>query len=257
MLTISADFARQINQALAFLDLVVSAFDLAKVNKSRFQSKHGLGKAALDIYAKARAIPTGMSLACEGIFLSVCAQFEQVIRELIEEAAMQVASKKGAFSLLPAKMQEEHTVGCGVILENRYDKFGHLSQSAVAASLHGCLVSPTGTCSLVVEAFSNNERNFKSRIVAEQVGKLGVISLWPSLSQQTCLQAHFGSASADDTRKFACERLDRIMDKRNVIIHRGVGFAAPSDAEVRECANFFIALAEALGRVLANYVSTV
>lgn len=256
-MTIATTFASDMNRVLAFLELSVSTFDLAKVNLSRFRSVHPLAVAARDVHAKARAIPVGLSLACEGAFLSACAQFEQGVRDLIEEAATQAVGKKARFSLLPARMQDEHIDGCGKILQNiTQDKFKHLTAAGVVASLNGCLCGGAGPYSLVVEAFSSNERNFKPNIISEHVGKLGLKGLWGLLSNEACLQAHFGSTSPIDTERFARERLERIMDKRNTIIHRGRGFAAPSEAEVKECCSFFSATIEALARVLIAYVAS-
>ena len=96
----------------------------------------------------------------------------------------------------------------------------------------------------------------KHRIVSEHVGRLGVKQVWTLLSQQPALQTHFGTASPTDAARFARERLERIMDKRNTIIHRAKGFAAPSEADTRECAMFFTGLTEALAHVLVDYVAS-
>jgi len=257
MLTIATTFQSNMDRVIDFVDLSLATFDLAKPSLSRFRSTHPVAVAARDVYAKVRAIPLGLSLACEGAYLSACAQFEQAVRDLIEEAAIQAAAKKGTFALLPAEMQAFHTNGCGNILQNlTQDKFKHLTAAGIVGALHGCVVTGAAPLSLVVEAFSSNERNFKPHIISEHVKRLGVKKVWNLLALQPVLQGHFGTASPADAEKFARERLERIMDKRNTIIHRGKGFAAPSDAEVRECANYFKALAEALARVLVDYIAS-
>lgn len=256
MLALAADFKTSMDRVVAFVDLSVATFDLAKASLNRFRSTLPVAVAARDVRAKARAIPLGLSLACEGAYLSACAQFEQGVRDQIEEAAMRAAGKKATFVLLPSRMQEEHTTGCGKILCSlSQDKFKHLTAAGIVAALHGCMVTGVAPITLVVEAFSSNERNFKPQVISEHVGKLGVSKVWELLGQQASLQAHFGIASAGDTERFARERLERIMDKRNTIIHRGRGFAAPSDTETRECASFFVALMEALAQVLVDYVA--
>lgn len=256
MLAIATTFKADMDRVIGFVDLSVATFDLAKPSLSRFRSAHAIAVAARDVYAKARAISLGLSLACEGAYLSACAQFEQGVRDLIDEAATQAAAKKGTFALLPAEMRDNHTDGCGSILQNlSQDKFKHLSAPGIVTALHGCVVAGAAPVSLVVEAFSSNERNFRPQILSEHVKRLGLKKVWNLLGLQPCLQAHFATASPADSEKFARERLERIMDKRNTIIHRGKGFAAPSDAEVRECATFFAALIEALARVLIDYVA--
>jgi len=85
----------------SYVDLSVATFDLAKASLSRFRSTHAIAVAAKDVHAKARAMPLGISLACEGAYLSACAQFEQGVRDLIDEAAIQAVGRKGTFALLP------------------------------------------------------------------------------------------------------------------------------------------------------------
>ncbi len=257
MLSIAADFKISMNRVISYVDLSVATFDLAKASLARFRSAHAIAVAARDVHAKARTMPLGISLACEGAYLSACAQFEQGVRDLIDEAAIQTVGKTGTFALLPTKMQEEHTNGCGRILQNlTQDKYRHLSAAGIVAALHGCVVTGATPAALIVEAFSSNERNFKPQIVSEHVGRLGVKQVWTLLSQQPALQTHFGTASPTDAARFARERLERIMDKRNTIIHRAKGFAAPSEADTRECAMFFTGLTEALAHVLVDYVAS-
>ncbi len=256
MITIAKTFQGSMDRVISFVDLNLATFNLAKPTLSRFRSSHPVAIAAKDVYKKARAIPLGLSIACEGAYLSACAQYEQAVRDLIEETAIQAAAKKTAFAMLPPEMQECHTNGCGVILQNlAQDKFKHLTAAGIVGTLHGCVVARSVPLSLVVEAFSSNERNFKPQIVSEHAKRLGVKNVWKLIAVQPGISAHFGTASAADTEKFARERLERIMDMRNAIIHRGRGFVAPSDTEVRECANFFKALIQALAVVLDNYIT--
>lgn len=258
MLAVATLFKTSMDRILAFVELSVATFDLAKVSVSRFRSSHAIAASVKDVHSKARAIPLGLSLACEGAYLSACAQFEQCVRDLIDETAIQSVAKKGTFALLPGRMQEEHTNGCGRILQNLYqDKYSHLNVAGVVAALHGCVVTGASPAALIVEAFSSNERNFKPNVVSEHLGKLGVSKVWELLGLQPCLKAHFGTTSATDAARFARERLERIMDTRNTIIHRGRGFVAPSDSETKECATYFVALSEALARVLVDYVASI
>lgn len=258
MLAVATAFKGNMDRIVAFVELNVALFDLAKVGVGRFRSRHAIAASVRDVHSRARAIPLGLSLACEGAYLCACAQFEQCVRDLIDEAAIQSVAKKGTFALLPDTMQDEHTKRCGKILQNiNQDKYSHLGAASVVAALHGCVVTGASPAALVVEAFSSNERNFKPGIVSEHLGKLGVSRVWELLGQQACLQAHFRTISAPDAERFARQRLERIMDTRNTIIHRGRGFVPPSDSEAMECATFFVALSEALARVLCDYAARI
>ena len=259
MLTIAATFKNNMDRVIGYVDLSVATFDLAKPSLSRFRSSHLVAVAARDVYAKARAIPLGLSMACEGSYLSACAQFEEGVRDMIEEAAIRAAAKKGTFALLPAEMQECHTDGCGNILQNlTQDKFKHLTAAGIVSALHGCVVAGAAPISLVVEAFSSNERNFKPQIISEHVKRLGLKKVWNLLGLQPCLQAHFGTTvSPADAEKFARERLERIMDKEKHDHAPWQWFRRSKRCcEVRECATYFTALIEALARVLVDYVAS-
>ncbi len=257
MLAIAENCKTSLNRVIDYVDLSVATFDLARNSLTRFRSAHAVAVGAKNIHAKARALPLGLSLACEGAYLSACAQFEQGVRDLIEEAAIQALAAKGSFSNLPSEMQKEHTKGCGNILRQLHlDKFTHLTESRIIAVLHGCVVEAPASPSLIVEVFSSNDRNFKPDVLKEHVKRLGVNDLWNKLGQQQSIQAHFSTTSSTDATRFARERLERIMDNRNVIVHRGRGFAPPSDAETKECANYCSALLEGLAHVLTSYVSS-
>ena len=258
MMIIAADFKRDMDRVIDYVNLSVATFDLAKASTSRFRSSHPLAIAARDVHGQVRALTTmGLSLACEGAYLSACAQFEQAVRDVIEEAVMQSIAKKVQFALLPIKMQEHHISGCGIILQNlRQDRFRHLNMQAIISSLYEC-VSPGETpVSLVVEAYSSNERNFKPKILSEHFKKLGVTKLWNLLGQDPSVQNHFETTSAADAERFAMERLERIMDKRNNIIHRNSSFTAPSDVEAKESATFFTAVIEGLCRTMTAHVAS-
>ena len=256
---IATKFSTDMRGLKDYISLVVATFDLAKTDKRRLRSKHVLARAALDLHARARSLTLGLSLACEGTYLIACAQFEQLVRDMLEEAANQASSKKTAFLDLPPKMREAHTKGCAAILSKiTQDKFRHLSESSVAVSLHSCLVgSPSGSAyNLLVEAFSNNENNFKPEVVADHFKKLGVSDPWESLSGQSYLQNYFKFTSAD-TKRASKERLERIMDQRNIIMHRNKSVERLGVPEVIECAEFFDALSQSMAEVLSKYVLSI
>lgn len=257
MLSIASAFKADVARIEAFVELSESTFDLARVSISGLAGTHPIYASVINVHTKARAIPAGLSLACEGAYLSICAQYEQCVRDLVEATAIDAVTKKGQFALLPQKMREAHLQGCGMILQKlKRDKYKHLSASAIASALHGCVVASASPATLVVEAFSSNERNFKPDTVTEHFGKLGISDLWKLLGQQACLQSHFRTASPADATKFAMERLERIIDTRNGLSHRARGVASPSPSDVGECASFVVALSEALANVLDSYVAS-
>ena len=259
MLTVAASFSAQMRRIEGYADLVLAVFELAKLPLTPLRGRQALTTAIGDAHAKARLIMLGDSLALEGAFLSACAMFEETIRDMIEVCADRMAAIKTAYSDLPEKMRKAYLDGCGFILQSLdEDKFAHLTESAIIASLTSCYMTPTPPppYSLVVEALSSHRNNLRADVLKDTVGKLGITDLWRKLGKETALQTHFSTTNPEDATKFSRTRLDSNMSKRNATIHRGISFVAPTGAEVKECAAFFDSLVKSLANVLDAYVAT-
>ena len=256
-MSIAARFRSDMDKIVLFVDLIETTFDLARNSLDRFRSRHPVALAAKGVHAKARAVHGGLPLASEGVFLSACAQFEQCIRDIIEEAASHAINRMARFDMLPQNMQKEHLNGCAKILQHLgQDKYKYLTSEGIVTSLHSCLPASSGSPKLVLEAFSSNEKNFKPNIIAEHMKRLGVEQVWERIGQQTCLQKHLGLSNPQDCTRISKESLERIMDQRNYTIHRSRSYSAPSTTQVREHASYFAVLTEAIAGVLVSHIAS-
>lgn len=259
MLSIAAKFSREMDNIIKFIELNESSFALAKSDLKKFHSKHAIATSARVVHANARAIPLGIGLACEGAYLTGCARYEEALRNLIEEAVVQLQSRVLIYENLSEKMKDAHQNGCAEIIQNiKHDKFKHLSPLAIVTNLMLCLKSTKASKApymLIVEAFSSNERNFKPKIIAEHFTRLGLKSLWPEIGKDAQLKTFLKTSTDEDTRNIAEAQLESIMDKRNLIMHRGRGLATPSTTEVIDGVRFLVELIGVLARLLDSYVA--
>jgi hypothetical protein len=257
MRTVASAFAVEMRRISDYIDLVVAVFGMAKLPLTPLRCKKGLAGAIADSHTKARFLRLGDSLAFEGAYLTACALFEEAVRDVIDLCASLIVGKKASYADLPEKMKKAHLEGCVGILRSPKDrKFIHLPAPVVIARLATCYCSPPPPAySVITEVFSSHTSNFRSEVLGETIGKVGVDELWKKLGREPILQAFWLTAIANDATRFSTAKLDSIMTQRNLTIHRGTGFAAPTDVEVKECANFFAALIDALANVLDAYVA--
>lgn len=258
MLTIAAQFGRDMDQIVAFVDLTRSTQDLAKQDPRAFRSTHPLATAARDVHQKARRLTLPTVVAYDGAFLGACAQFELCVRRLIEGFLVQATTKLPDYSHLPQAIREWHPRGCANILVRlKSDKFKHLTADDIVKALASCFnSSPTSPYRLQPEAFSDNDRNFKPAVIEEQFDHIGVKDIWQKLSRQPDLRTFLGTHSEASTMQYGKIRLSEMMDRRNDIIHRGASYYTPGESEVTQCALYFKALISSLASVMNAYLAS-
>jgi hypothetical protein len=233
--------------------------DLAGQNFRTLRSKHAVASAARDVEQNARRLIFATALPYEGMFLSACAQFELAIRNLVEAFVNRASLKHAAFSTLPAEMRDRHRQGCANILQNLHrNKFKHLSGSTLIASLASCDNIPSGTrYRLIPEAYSSSESNFRSNVVNEHLRNLGMKDTWRIIGSKAILKTNLASMSDQITAERAKLALDGLMTRRNQLVHRGTSYTAPSEADVRECAEFFTSLIQAIAEALEDHLHAI
>jgi len=258
MKKVSAQFTLDMGKAEAFVDLVASTFDLAKRDVKQLRSKHPVAIGALDVHSKARKLGNTAD-AYDGAFLTICAQFEFVVRDLIEVFIDHLSIKIPIFRNLPDTIRTFYPRGCATVLINlEQDKFQHLTQEMVLFSLASCVrCSAKRPYHFIGEAFSNHERNLNARVI-DQIcrERLGLDDVWKRLARQNALASCLGSKNEDTTEKRARETLDAAIRHRNNIIHRGKSFYHTGESEVRDSARFFTVLIDNLATVMDNFLQS-
>lgn len=153
-------------------------------------------------------------------------------------------------------MRAWHPTGCAhILISIKQEKFRHLDVNMILSSLASCInSSPKKPFKLTAEAFSDNERNFKSDTISDCLQiRLGIDNVWGRLAREPELSSYISALHPDTTIRIARQRLNGIMQRRNDIIHRGRSYYTPGYTEVTECASFLKALVKSLANVLIKY----
>lgn len=72
----------EMDRVIASAELTQAAFEIAKHDLSGFRSKHDVAPSVKTVHQKVQLVQSNMPIL-DGIYLSACAQFELVVRELI------------------------------------------------------------------------------------------------------------------------------------------------------------------------------
>jgi hypothetical protein len=258
MNTITAAFRRRMAEVATWVDLVGLLTDLAREDIRRLRSSVPAADRARAVHRSVGALGNVTTIvAYEGAYLTACAEFELAVRAVVEKFVDQVNSRIPTFTSLPAKIQGHQYRGCArVIMNIGEDKFSHLTAEQVAACMHSCGAGLAAGYRLLPEAFSENRNNFDWKMMGEVMGRLGVPHFSAAMGNDVALSALLGTTVGGPTENVAAMRLNNAMKRRNQVIHRGRSTYNPSESDGKQCAEFFVALVDALASILAAYLLT-
>lgn len=254
MLTIAHDFSKRCDGIVAYLDIVSAAVNVAKAEHKSIKSRASFvtsSRKLKNVILKNQDFPL---TAFDGTYLTLCAEYEMAVRKLIEKLVLDATGTCTEYHHLPKEMREWYPDGCAnLILEITQDKFSHLTKELVMKSLASCL--KTKNYYLIGEVFSDNQRNFWPGTVEETLSKrLGLNKIWQKLSRDTNLQTLIGTKETSTVERQLKDKLTKIMQRRNDIIHRGRSYFTPSDTEVRDAAFFLKVLVSSFGLHMQQYL---
>jgi hypothetical protein len=254
MLAIAQGFADRCDGIVSFLDIMAATINVAKLDHKRIKSRTSFVSSSKKLKAIVLKNQNFHLTAYDGAFLTLCAEFEMSIRKLIDKFVLDASNRCNEYHHLPPAMREWYPDGCSnLILGINQDKFAHLTKDQIMRSLASCL--KTKNYNLVGEAFSDNQKNFRPEVVEETLSiRIGLSKIWQKLSRDAALQLLVGTTALSTVERQLKDRLGKIMQRRNDIIHRGRSYFTPSDTEVRESANFLKPLVHGLASVMKNYL---
>jgi hypothetical protein len=137
------------------------------------------------------------------------------------------------------------------------DKLKHLSVDSIVQGLAVCTrtASPSGF-TLIEDAFSSNERNFRPEEVEKHLSYLGIDKVWQKLARENTMQTALGSANQSVVEQRARQTLTTAMQRRNDIVHRGKSYYTPSQSEVGDCTVFLSTLVVSLAEIMYKRLNT-
>ena len=258
MQSVAIQFTQDMQRAEANLDLVNSTFDLAKYDSKNMRSTHPVAIGAIDVLQKARIVGSTVE-AYDGSYLSICAQFEFAVRNLVEVFTNQLNTKIPMYNNLPTCITEWYPKGCSeILLHITQEKYNHLTQLAILNSLASCIrCTAKKPYHFIPDAFSSHDNNLRPGVIDEIFKKrLGLDKIWNKLGRETILSTYLGSPNPQTTEQRARAKLEAAISLRNNIIHRGQGFFHPGESDLRDTARYFDALVSSLANVLDRYLAS-
>lgn len=258
MNNLSIQFAKDMQKAELFIDMVNATFKLAKGDIRYFRSKHQIAADVVAIHKKTRELGTSLE-ALDGTYLSICAQYEFVTRNLIETFINKLNNKIPLYSNLPEPIRDWYPRGCANLILNSSDKYPNITQTLLLNSIASCMkCSIKQPYHLVPEAFSYHDNNLRSDIILDLFQtRLGIEKVWQKLGRQKILTDYLHSSNAPTTEQLARKKLDTTIVQRNNIIHRGQSFTHPGESVVHDTAQFFGVFVEGLSDILIKYLASI
>lgn len=191
----------------------------------------------------------------EGIYLFVCAEYESVVRELIEKFIGELQVKISDYSKLPMQIIKRHVKGCGEILMRSDDpRYRHINVNTVLSALNSCAVTPQNY-QLIPEAFSSNKKNFWANVISEHFLNLGLQKFWNKMSTDSGMLLYFGiSAPYFLDEKKIKQRVDDIVKFRNNLIHRSKPPVAATEMQLKDDAKFLGLLITGCAKILEQHL---
>jgi hypothetical protein len=259
MLSVAAKVANDMRQVVTLLEVLAASVGVAQVSAKGFRSKHPMAKAALTLQQRFPNSLAVMTVVHDGAYLTLCADLELALRELIIRYVEQAQAKCPDYNHLPRKMRDWYPRGCGELLVNlSQDRFEHLTQLEIHRSLASCLGSPAKPYSLIGDAYAYNNRNFWPKELEQHFDeRLGIPKIWQKLSRSTRFQTALGATAPGTAEMVARNKLEQLLGRRNDIVHRGKSYYTASDSEVRGAAAYCTDLTQALAELLVQQLAAI
>jgi len=185
----------------------------------------------------------------DGAYLSACALFELVVRELITKYVSEVNTRIESYHRVPEQIKKWHTKGCVFLLSNSgQDRFKHIDTTNIIKCMASCLNPSTRKpYKLSLEAFSYHDNNMRSGVIEEMVSnRIGISNIWMRVAALESAKRFVGSNNEDTVHRILKEKLDKAIKRRNDIIHRGREYYTAGETEVADTALLFKFLIECL-----------
>jgi hypothetical protein len=131
MRDIANRFSEQMDIIYSYIDLIAITIKIAGVSQKGLRSRHDFVIAAIEIAKSIKKTGNFTIAAYEGAFLTVCSEYELVIRSLIEEYIQRAVGQCSDYHHLPRNIREWYPEGCAqILLKMKHEKFSHLKKRA-------------------------------------------------------------------------------------------------------------------------------
>lgn len=202
---------------------------------------------ALELHSLVDTARSGMA-KIPGIFiLYIGGRFEDFVKTIFEEFAIQFAQKHPNYNSLPQKFQTSIVQDTSIVISSpRKFGYGDIMQKTFIENLFKNVINDDfGTINH--QCLSITEGNMRSDILSDLFAKISINNLWNDIGQQLSIRTLFETSDSSNASSQAKKYLDEFMNQRNQVAHPGGGsFTWPSYDDVIKHIEFFKVLSPVL-----------
>ncbi|MFH7012356.1 HEPN domain-containing protein [Flavobacterium sp. FlaQc-52] len=202
---------------------------------------------ALELHPLVDTARNGMA-KIPGIFiLYIGGRFEDYVKTIFEEFAIQFAQKHPDYSSLPSKFQSSIVQDTSLVIASpRKFGYGDIMQKTFIENLFKNVIgNDFGTINH--QCLSITEGNMRSDILNDLFSKISISNIWSDIGQQLAIRTFFETADSTNATSQARKYLDEFMNLRNQVAHpSGGSFTWPSYDDVIKHINYFKVLSPVL-----------
>ncbi|WP_444660071.1 HEPN domain-containing protein [Flavobacterium columnare] len=195
---------------------------------------------ALELHPLVDTARNGMA-KIPGIFiLYIGGRFEDYVKTIFEEFAIQFAQKHPDYSSLPSKFQTSIVQDTSLVIASpRKFGYGDIMQKTFIENLFKNVIgNDFGTINH--QCLSITEGNMRSEILSDLFSKISISNIWNDIGQQLAVRTFFETTDSTSATSQARKYLDEFMNLRNQVAHpSGGSFTWPSYDDVIKHINYF------------------
>lgn len=210
-------------------------------------STSSLTEKALELHPLVDTARNGMA-KIPGIFiLYIGGRFEDFVKTIFEEFAIQFAQKHPNYRSLPLKFQTSIVQDTSQVISSpRKFGYGDIMQRTFIENLFKNVINDDfGTINH--QCLSITEGNMRSEILSDLFAKISINKIWDEIGQQLSIKTFFETADSASSSSQAKKYLDEFMNQRNQVAHpSGGSLTWPSYDDVIRHIEFFKILSPVL-----------
>lgn len=241
---------------LTFIDALRKFSSVASEIHNSESSPAFLAEAKI-IHDETKKTHANLPLVSGTLILYTCGRFEAMTRTLFEDLCQRLVSRAEKFSHLPKKMRENLPIFTAKIISDPR-KYGHAENGvrAFVTTLASNLSLEAEVIKVNHECLSITDSNMRAEVLSDLFGRVGVNSIWTSISQQASLKVFFQDSDSQKVETKAKRKLNDLMDLRNKIAHPSGELDWPSNETLREHVNFLRLLAKSMSELVSMFEVT-
>ncbi|MCY1223753.1 RiboL-PSP-HEPN [compost metagenome] len=210
---------------------------------------------AVTLLEESRGRRTDLPVLSGSLVLYLAGRFEYFVRQVIQSAAEDIASKVASYTALPDVIRNElRARTLEVAQQPRRYGFDETESAALLESLVNNQKGAIAPLSINAEVLAITESNMKDRVVAELMKRVGMENFWSEIGKQAQVKLHLEKQTDRETTAEVQSRLNAIMDERNQIAHPTAATQFPDPDQVLGSAALLKVLSSVMVDVLLVYL---